>query len=334
MKKNLSIKDISKMTGISIATVSRVINGNGRYSKETEEKVKAVIKEYNYTPNMIAKGLRTKKMDTIGIVVPDITNEFFTKLIHEMETSLFAASYSTFICNTNENVEIEQRYLKNLRMQNVSGIIYISGASTSSLESFSDIPMVFIDRVPKHVRQLEKCVVIESDNTQGGYLATKELLSRGCRKIIMLTDKRQLSSHQERVDGFIAAHNDRGAEFEPSQIIKLDSISFRSANEKVKELLDSGYTFDGIFASTDWLAMGAYVALVNKGITIPEQVKLVGFDDISVSEFNALPISTIHQQVDIIGQIAVKSILRLIEGKPSIAKEHIVPVYLVKRKST
>ncbi len=334
MKKNLSIKDISAMSGVSIATVSRIINGNGRYSKETEEKVKAIIKEHHYVPSMVAKGLRTHRMDNIGIIVPDITNEFFVKLVHELESALFASGYSSFICNTNENVEIEQKYLQMLKMQNVSGLIYISGGYNSDYKELADIPTVFIDRVPNRTRNTEKFVMIESDNRQGGYIATRELLEKGCRRILMLTDRRRLSSQEERVDGYIGAHADYRIPYDEKYIIDLDRIDFRSAHDKITALLEDGMAFDGVFATTDWLALGAYVALVTHRVRVPEQVKIVGFDDISVAEFNALPITTVHQQVDIIGQTAVKSLLQMVQSKPVKNRENVVPVYLVKRQST
>ena len=198
------------MSGVSIATVSRIINGNGRYSKETEEKVKAIIKEHHYVPSMVAKGLRTHKMDNIGLIVPDITNEFFVKLVHEVESALFASSYSSFVCNTNENVEIEQRYLQMLKMQNVSGIIYISGGYNSAYKELADIPTVFIDRVPNRTKNTEKFVMIESDNRQGGYIATRELLEKGCRKVVMLTGRRRVSGQVGRVEGYVSAHADSG----------------------------------------------------------------------------------------------------------------------------
>ena len=221
-----------------------------------------------------------------------------------------------------------------LKMQNVSGIIYISGGYHSDYKELAEMPTVFIDRVPNRTRNAEKFVMIESDNRQGGYIATRELLEKGCRKIVMLTDRRRLSSQTERIEGYTAAHADYHVPFEESYIVDLDTIDFKSAHEKISELLDEGLAFDGVFATTDWLALGAYVALAARRIRVPDQVKIVGFDDISVSEFNALPITTVHQQVDIIAQTAVKSILQLVQNKPVKNRMNVVPVYLVKRQST
>lgn len=333
MKNNISIKDISELAGVSIATVSRIINENGRYSKETEAKVKKIIKEYNYVPNMVAKGLRTNRMTNIGIIIPDITNEFFVKLAYEIEKNLFTYGYGCFICNTNEDIEMEQKRLQMLKVQNVSGLVYISGGSSGAVETVSDIPTVFIDRSPV-AHEEGQYIMIESDNVQGGYLATKELLDGGCRHIVMLTDKRRLSSQTDRIKGYHKAHMEAGVPVDESYIIDLERMDFQTALECVNKLLDDRLVFDGIFASTDWLALGSYAALTKRNIAIPEQVKIVGYDDISVSEFNALPITTIHQQIDIIGKTSVEYLMKLLENKPVEKHSYRIPVYLVKRQST
>lgn len=333
MKDKISIKDISEMAGVSIATVSRVINENGRYSKETEEKVRKIIKEYNYVPNMIAKGLRTNRMTNIGIIIPDITNEFFVKLAYELEQNLFLYGYGCFLCNTNEDIEMEKKRLEMLKVQNVSGLIYISGGSSDVVETVHDIPTVFIDRTPV-THDEAQYIMIESDNVQGGYLATKELLDGGCKNIVMLTDKRRLSSQSSRIMGYQKAHEEAGVAFNEKYIVDLDKMDFQTALDRVTKLIDDKVKFDGIFASTDWLALGSYAALTKKDIAVPGQVKIVGYDDISVSEFNALPITTIHQQIDIIGKTAVDYLMKLLENKPVIKNSYRIPVYLVKRQST
>lgn len=334
MKNKISIKGISELSGVSIATVSRIINENGRYSKETEERVRQIIKEYDYTPNMIAKGLRTNKMTNIGIIIPDIKNEFFVMLAYEIEKNLFEYGYGTFICNTNEDIEIEHRRIQMMKVQNVSGLIYISGGAGGAPKAAMEIPTVFIDRTPEGMGPNDEFIVIESDNFQGGYLAAKELIAKGCSNIIMLADKRRLSSQRLRIKGYQWALEEEGVSFDSSKIIDLDEVDFKTAFDKVTMLKKKGMKFDGIFASTDWIALGSYAALNALGVLIPDEVKIVGYDDISVAEFNALPITTIHQQIDMIGQNAVKYLLQLMEGKPVVEKLLKIPVYLVKRSST
>jgi len=334
MKNNVSIKEISELSGVSVATVSRIINENGRYSKETEERVKRIIKENNYVPNMVAKGLRTNKMTNIGIILPDIQNEFFIKLAYEIEKNLFGYGYGTFICNTDEDIEIEQKRIQMMKVQNICGLVYISGGAGNAPETAMEIPTIFIDRTPVNIGPEDDFIVIESDNRQGGFVAVSELIEKGCRDIIMLTDRRRLSSQKLRIDGYRQAHGAAGYGVDEGKIIDLDKMDFKTAYDKVMELIDNGTRFDGIFASTDWLALGSYVALHERGIGIPDEVKIVGYDDISISEFNALPITTVHQQIDLIGKNTVEYLLRLMDGKQVEEKLLKIPVYLVRRKST
>lgn len=269
----------------------------------------------------------------IGIIIPEITNEFFAKLAYEIEINLFKSGYGSFICNTNEDVDMEKKRLQMMRVQNVSGMIYISGGSSEVAEFIKDIPTVFIDRTPL-ADDLEQYIMIESDNVQGGYLATKELLDKGCKNIIMLTDSRRLSSQTARIEGYIKAHKEAGIEVNADNIINLNRMNFETAKNCVLKLLEDGVSFDGIFATTDWLALGSYAALTQKGIKIPQDVKIVGYDDISASEFNALPITTIHQQIDLIGKTAVDLLLKLLKNQTIEEKMQRIPVYLVKRQST
>ena len=182
MEKGKSIKDIARLAGVSTATVSRVINQNGRFSKETEARVRRIIRENEYVPNMSAKGLRTSRTCVVGIIVPDITNPHFASLVLKLEINLFQRGYSCLICNTNESEKLERKHIQSLSAQNVSAIVLISG--TRNYSELDTLPVIYVDRPSRS--QKNSGVIIESDNEQGGYLATKELLDAGCRRIVIL----------------------------------------------------------------------------------------------------------------------------------------------------
>lgn len=332
MTRPITIKDIARLSGVSVATVSRVINGNGRYSKETEERVLSIIKEYNYSPNMLGKGLRTNKTQSIGIVVPDITNEFFAKIVQEIEKNLFNAGYTALVCNTNENPEVEKRYISVLNVNRVSGLIYISGDTRVKYNTPDNIPSVYIDRWPSTTRK--DIVFIESDNFEGGRIATLEMLQKGCLRILFLTDERRNSAQQSRREGYFRAHREFGVMPDESLIIGLEEISYDAAYKAISKLCDNHVRFDGIFASTDWLALGSLVALESRGIKVPDQVKIVGFDNISISKHCSTPITTVKQDVVKMGEQAVDTLLRLIEGQEIEKKYHVLPVELIRRSTT
>lgn len=333
MKKSVSIKDIAKESGVSIATVSRVMNKTGRYSKETEDKVLSIIEDRNYVPNQIAKGLRVQKMMNVGIIVPDITNEFFVKVVSELEKNLFREGYQTFLCNTKESSENEKKRAQMMTMQNVCGLVFLSSRMTDSEYNGNDLPTVFIERAP--FESQKNCSLVTSDNVQGGYLATKELLEQGCRKILLLTGRDHISGYQDRRRGYVQALEEAGLGEQDVHVHYLECLHYQDAHDAMMALLDSGaFDYDGIFAASDWLAIGCCRALEEHGISVPNQVKLVGYDDISITAFNTVPITTIHQRVDEIGRLATEQLLRAIRGEKETKQVIRVPVYLIPRAST
>lgn len=175
--KKTSIKDIAKLSGVSVATVSRVINNNGRFSEETRKKILDVIEETGYQMNFSAKSLRMNKSFSVGILVPDISNYFFSDVVQKIEEELFELGYSTIICNTGRNIEKETAYLNMLRSKLVDGIIVISGVDEFVFH-YDDIPYICIDREPL---KKEKTIVISSNHYQGAFEATESLINNGCK---------------------------------------------------------------------------------------------------------------------------------------------------------
>lgn len=330
--KKLSIVDIAKMAGVSTATVSRVINNSGGYSEKTEKKILDIIEKSNYTPNVNAISLRTNKSRSVGVVVPDITNEFFAKIVREIDTFFLSNKYSVFICDSKENEQMEDMHINNLIEKNVDGIIYISGRTeVMEIDDKYTMPVVYIDRKPNHAH-----VLIESDNVKGGYLAGKELIEKGCRKILFLRDSRSVSPVRHRYRGFVKALNEMNNKFkEPIKSFEVSvTPDYESAKGKMAEILESERYFDGVFATNDLMALGCIHALIAKGYKVPEDVKVVGFDDVSIARFCNPPITTITQNTKELGRLASETLLSLMRKKEIKHKEIIVPVSLNVRKST
>lgn len=328
MKKKISMKEIAELAGVSVATVSRVINNNGRFSEETRQKVLRVIEEYDYTLNGVAKSLRTQKTDTIGIIVPDISNEYFSRIVLAIERYCFARGYTLLICNTDENAEKEERYLNELKSKNVDGLIYISSfpGDISDWEN----RIVCVDRNPSNLKQVP---IVESDNVHGGYLAGKELLASGAKKILVLRDYRDLSVVTDRCIGFEKALNEAGLTLDENLVCKI-SVGFQSGLKKVTDLIDRKVEFDGVFATSDPMILGALAALEIRGIEVPGQVKLVGYDDTRMVRRSYPAITSVRQDKDQIGESAAQLLLDLIEGRSVQDRKIIVPVELVRRRTT
>lgn len=335
-KKNISIKEIAKLAQVSVATVSRVINNNGRFSEETKERVLKVIKESGYTTNMTAKTLRMSKSKTIGLIVPNINNEWFSKLVLEIENYFFKNNYSVFICNTSQNEEKEITYFKSLDSKMVDGIICISGIEEIPSNFLTrKIPIVCIDRKPKNH---SNAYYVESNHYEGGYMATEELIKKGCQRIAIVSRDKTLSVNKQRFEGYKRALRDYGLEEHKELELLLDTnqTNYEGAREAINKLTKDRIPFDGIFATNDWRAYGTLVALLENNIQVPNQVKVIGFDDIFISESSHPSLSTVKQNIPELAKTASQLLLDLMNDIPikDDQKRYILPVEVISRDST
>jgi len=330
--KNLvySTKDIAEMAGVSVATVSRVINQSGRFSKETEDRVLKIIKATNFRPNHLARSLRTSKAKCIGILVPDITNEFFAKIILEMQNCFFAEGYFTLIFNTNEDNKMEKMQLSVLESQRVDGLVCVS-VSIDTLPSIQ-VPIVFIDRKP-HSDISDGCVLIESDNFQGGVLATEELIRKGCKNIACVYYNEALSTHGGRADGFRTTMEKHGLSF-TGNLIMVNNVNFAESQKNITALFAQKPWIDGIFCTTDTLAIGAIKAANALGLNVPNQVKIVGFDGTSIGLHSTPSLTTVRQNVEKMGELTVQLMLEMLGSNDVRQENHQIAVELIARGST
>lgn len=333
VNSKLSVKEIAEMAGTSVATVSRVINQNGRFSKATEKRVKDIIEEYGYQPNQLARGLRVQHTQVIGILVPDITNEFFASITKEVQKHLLVQNYMTLICSTNENVMEAKEQLRMLLAQKVSGIIYIGGEDIT--ESIN-IPTVYIDRDPRDMKTEldDNYAMIECDNIQGGYLAGQELVKKGARKIAYVCYGGNLSTTKKRIQGCRAALQEAGLELNPEYGVYVNEVSLEEGKRATEHIVNDLKGVDGIFYMSDLLAVGGVGYLTEKHIHVPDQIRLVGFDDITISSSIYPRLTTVHQPVDEFGRLAAQRILDMINGKDIPQQRQRIPVELVVRETT
>ena len=335
-KSRLSIKEIAKLSNVSVATVSRVINNNGRFSKETQDRVLSIINEYGYTTNMAAKSLRMSKSKTVGLIVTTLDNEFFSKLILEIEKYFFEQNYSVLICNTSQNQEKEMAYFRSLDAKLVDVIICISGFEEIPHHVMTrDIPIVCIDRKPK---DHHNAYYVESNHYSGGYLATQELIKQGCQRIAIISKDKSISVYKQRLDGYHQALLDYGLPICPELEITLKDShpNGEGAKDAIHHLIKSNIPFDGVFATNYWRAYGTLIALKENHIQVPQDVKIIGFDDSYISNVSYPSLSTIRQNIPALATTASGLLLRLMEGKnqEEIQRHHVVPIEVVRREST
>jgi len=332
--KRISIKEIARLADTSIATVSRIINKKGGYSKETERLVNDIIDTYGYVSNMAAKSLRESKSHTIGIIVPDISNDFFATIALHVEKTLKQHNYSCYICNTSNDEETEKEYFKDLDSKLVDGIICISGLKNLP-ENISNrnIPIVCIDRKPANSKNIP---IVSNNDTEASYEATKLLIEKGCKQIIYISAFPLEHHLQARRQGYEKALLDHNIKLDKNLIFYLTGkdISYVESEVLVAEFLQAGNTCDGILATSDRIALGALYALKRYDIKIPEEVKLIGFDNSLYSRLPSPSISTISRNTVMLASEGCRILLDMLDGKTPENLETIVPAYIVEREST
>lgn len=333
MKKNISIKEIAELSGVSIATVSRVINNNGRFSEETKKKVLKVINETGYQLDYSAKTFRMKKSFSIGILVPDITNYFFSNLVEKIEEILFNQGYTTIICNTARDIDKEKTYLNILEGKMIDGLIIISGADQFSYKSLNPnkhIPYVCIDREPKDA----DIIFISSDHFQGAYEATQKLISNGSSNPAIVIHKNYSSSAKERLKGFIKALEDSELNYsEDESVLHLPTDKLKAEKFIINSLKQS--SIDSLFVINDNLALDIISYFKPTEISIPEDLQIIGFDDIPACKYVTPQLTTVKQDTDTIADTAVNSLLTLVNGTSKLKKKNtLIPVKLILRDST
>lgn len=337
-QKRVSIREIAELSGVSVATVSRVINNNGRFSETTRQKVMAVIREQGYETNAMAKGLRMHKSNTIGIVVPDLNNSFFADLVEKIEQQLFETGYSTIICDTARDPRKEAGYLKMLEAKLVDGLIVISGLKEFDSQQLSrHVPIVCIDRKPN----TDIIKYIGSDHYKGAQLATEKLISAKTNPIL-LTGSRDSPSLIDRIKGYQDTLAKNGLQADNTSVIRLTEEeeqtpdTRRSAlREILRELMTKTQPPIGIFAVSDTLAADVLIAAHSMFISVPSDLKVIGFDDAPIARYCYPELTTIRQNTDEIAVHATSYLVSAIQGKAeqnsSINK--LVDVSLVNRST-
>ena len=329
----ISIKDIARLSNVSTATVSRIVNNKGGYSKNTESKVLKIINDFGYVSNMAAKSLRQSKSNTIAIIVPDISNGFFSSIVLHLESAFRNAGYSTLICNTNDDHDIEKEYHRSLSSQLVSGIVAISGLKTLTDELISKTPIVCIDRIATSNIHIP---IVRNDDLRASFEATELLISKGCKKILFLSGAPASSHLINRREGFLQALSAHKLPIDYNLLsFADDSTSNLDTTSILSKALQRDIQFDGILATSDRIALTALNTLKNLGISVPSEVKIMSFDDSLYARLPTPSLSSISRNVKELALNAASIILNILNDENySAPKEVIVPHTIIEREST
>ncbi|MEW6285441.1 MAG: LacI family DNA-binding transcriptional regulator [Chloroflexota bacterium] len=323
-----SIKDVAQIAGVSTATVSRVLAGSDRVKEETRRRVLNAVKELNYRPNLVARSLRSQKSARIGLVVSDIRNPFFTAISRAVEDAAYEQGYSVLLCNTDEDPAREELYLNILHDESVAGIIFSPTQQFSArLSTFkSDIPFVIIDRA---VNAAQADMVL-LDNVAAGYELTAHLIQNGYTKLAGLFGNASTTG-RDRNKGFRKALEDFQLKPLTEQFIP---PRIQQGYETTLMLFDQPNRPDAIFTSNSLLTAGAFQAIRDRRLKVPDDVALVGFDETTWGALVDPPITLIAQPTEEIGRTATELLFQRIEEPSRSPRTVILKGKLIARGSS
>lgn len=324
-----TIKDVAELTGLSIGTVSRVLNNRGYISQKTRKKVDDAMKKLNYQPNAIARSLSKSSSNIIGVILPLLDNPFFASLLSGIENELESRGYQLLLFISDGDGKKESELLRECKRNRVAGIVLCSGNFEAMRISDLDVPVVSIERSRKN-----SSVSIECDNYKGGGLACRHLYQVGARNIVYVYGAQDYPMPADaRQSGFEDACRELGLE---TRIYKADSEDFHQQDyfELLARVFDENPGMDGLFCSSDMIAAQALKMASKRGIAVPEELKIVGFDDSIIAVLTTPELTTIHQPVDEMASLAVGSLLSSIKTSSFSSTSVVVDVHLVERGST
>lgn len=329
---SVTIKDVARESGVHASTVSRALNDGYGVNVETREHVMAVAKRLNYRANRMARGLVTGRSHSLALVLSDIRNPFFAEVARGAEDAARRAMCDLILCNSDRDAEKQMQYVWSLREKSVDGILMNSVSVLSKEQQAAlatcGVPIVLLNRTASNRTFSTVC----ADNESGGILAAQYLLSLGHCRIAHITGPQHHGNLTDRTRGFVRTLQSAKTAVEP--IVLHGDYNSSGGAELTRKVLDKHPEVTAIFAGNDVMACGAIQVVLERGLRIPEDLSLVGFDNIEFSSIIHPPLTTIHQPKYEMGEAAVEILLRLARDKDKQILEHrLLGVELIERQS-
>jgi LacI family transcriptional regulator len=326
-----TIEDVAKRAGVAPITVSRVVNNSGYFSEQTRLRVERAIAELGYVPNTLARGLRSKRTNTLALVLTDITNPFFTIVARGVEDTASHAGYTVIYCNTDESQEEENKYIQLLLQKQVDGFILvparIHSKSVERIHAQGSSVVVIDRRIPEKTTDVVRC-----DSEKYAYSLTKILINQGHRRIAALSGPRDVSISQDRLNGYKRAM--QASNLNIDDLIFYGDLTHDSGYSMTQLALGLSQTPTAIFACNNFISIGALKALQAMHIKVPEDISIVGFDDLPLSLVIDPFLTVVAQPAYKMGQQATQILLSRITGKAAHDfQEIILPAKIIERRS-
>ncbi|QQZ11507.1 LacI family DNA-binding transcriptional regulator [Heyndrickxia vini] len=320
-----TIREVAKAAGVSVATVSRVLNETGYVHEDTRKAVNAAIEKLNYSPNEVARSLFKRKSKLIGLLLPDITNPFFPLLARGVEDEMRLHDFRIIFGNTDEDAEKEKDYIQTFQQNNVIGLISMTNNLSKSTYDDLSIPVVFLDRTSTSLPS------VYADGMEGGRIAAKEIIKRGSKRITLIKGPSHLQTARDRFQGALEVLSSSDVNF---YVMTTSSFSFNDAEKWAKDLFEKYGDTDGVIASNDIVATAVLHESLRSGRSIPEDIQIIGFDDIPHSALLFPPLSTIRQPAYEMGKEAARLLIKQINNKKEDEQNIQLPVTFIERSTT
>ncbi|HKU00844.1 MAG TPA: LacI family DNA-binding transcriptional regulator [Paraburkholderia sp.] len=331
-----TIKDVAAVAGVSFTTVSHVVNNSRPVSADVRAKVEQAIRDLNYVPSAVARSLKARSTATIGLVVPNGTNPYFAELARGVEDGCAQKGYCVFFCNSDDDPVKQRNYLRVLQEKRIDGLIVASAGDDAVLAATlgeTREPIVVVDR---NIEGLNADLV-QIDHERGAWLATRHLLELGHSRIACITGPVSTAVAAMRMHGFLRAMAERGVEIAPGAIVEAD-FSGMGGYRAAAQLFDTVRP-SAIFAGNDMMGIGALRAAAERGLRVPADCSIIGFDDIELGNFTWPALSTVGQPARTLGEMAALTLIERIgaaahERNGAAVLRRVMPPQLIQREST
>lgn len=327
-----SIKDVAREAGVSIATVSRVLNDIDVVNEDTKKKVLDAIKKLGYRPNIVARSLKTQRTKTIGILVPDISSGLYPEIVRGAEDVANIYDYNVILCNSDFDDEKEKEYLRVLKEKMVDGVIYMSSSlqeETLDIINELDLKTVLVESKDKE----ERLPSVTIDNIKAEEEATNYLLNHGATKVAYVgVDKNRMNAWGDRYIGYENALINKGLNLD-NDLIYTNGLKVKAGYEAIEYFENTGKEYDAVVCASDEIAMGVINALREHGKKVPGNVSVIGFNDNGVSSVFYPKITTIKQPSYDMGSVAMRMLIKILNKKELEESQFVLDYKLIERES-
>lgn len=327
-----TMKDIARLAGVSTSTVSHVINKSRFVSDEIAERVNNAAQQLNYAPSALARSLKMNRTKTIGMLVTTSTNPFFGEVVKGVERSCYHQGYNLILCNTEGDNQRMKASINTLLQKRVDGLLLmcstLEGERLDVFDRYPDIPIVVMDWGPI----LFASDKIQDNSLQGGYMAAKHLIESGHKEIGCITGPLIRHQAQMRYEGYKRALAEAGIAINPDWIVESD-FECEGGYQAFEKLYQRGKLPSALFVSNDMMAMGVIQAANQRGLRVPDDLSLIGYDDVHIAKFMTPALTTIHQPKYRLGKAAVDTLLYRLENPDTTAQVVQLEPTLVVRSS-